>query len=144
MVLPLQEFLWRADNHWFISRGPTSFFNLGPQGCIREMLTVPGQQVLYAVGDGNCNVERVFGPLLRYCPCGHQLLSKSHGLFGHRQQGQRRQYIEPFLCCFWVASACLSNDQLGGDQVESVTACLPPVSGNFLMPGSDHVLAGTG
>jgi hypothetical protein len=36
------------------------------------------------------------------------------------------------------------HDQLRGNQLKSLSAGLPPVMGNFLMSGNDHVSVGMG
>ena len=59
----LQQFLWRADHRRLRSHSTTDRFDPRPEGWVRDMPAIPGQEILDAVCGGNGNVESVCGSL---------------------------------------------------------------------------------
>lgn len=53
------HFFGRAYRRWFKSRIPAYGFDPTTKRCVRNVLKIPRQQIIYTVGGGNRNVEGI-------------------------------------------------------------------------------------
>ena len=79
MALPLYEFLGRTNDDGLIASQTTNTINVFAHTRIGEMLTIPGDEVLYPVGHGDGNVEGVFCRLGGQWPALDQRVGEGYG-----------------------------------------------------------------
>src|SRR5262245_26528462 len=72
MPLPLSEFLGCTDDNGLRASQTTNTINIFAHTRIGEMVTIPGDEILYPVGHGDGNVEGVF------CRLGRQWLPSTN------------------------------------------------------------------
>ena len=90
-IITLQEFVWRTDDCWLVTRISTNLFDPGPHGCVGKMPEVPRYQIVDAVRYGDGDMGSIRYGLFGNCLGVKQLLRQLLSLIGGVKKGYRLQ-----------------------------------------------------
>src|SRR4029077_2356884 len=112
MLLFLLKFQRGADNRWIIACGTAEAIDLAALPCVRDVGTVPGEQVVEPMNGGDGDGERVSRRFDRKTASFEEVAAKGNGVLCRVEQDRFPQCVQPQRRCIGIASARLVQNQL--------------------------------
>jgi len=134
-IVDLQQFLWRADHRRLISHSTTDRFDPRPEGWVRDMPAIPGQEILDAVCGGNGDMESVCGSLRGQRTIIKQSCSEGLSPVRHFQKGDIRQNLKTSSRSCSIPGSTLGYNEPRDVNGKAMSVVSPPFTGGLLVSG---------
>lgn len=107
----LQQFFWCADHRRFEARCGAHVRDAVSHRCVRDVPTIPGQEVVHSVSSGHRNMQCVFGCLARDRRLRHETCRQDGCGLGHLQPRYASQRNQPLRRRLGVPGGRLIDDE---------------------------------